>query len=401
MIKKFKVNLWTRFWYATILPGSIGALLILFWYLGWTGSPDGAQPITTLSTGVGLVVLQVTFLLYWYFSTGGDNAYWMLVEQAGDVLGYCTPHRFMCPRLGTLLATITYVKRQIQAVWGVRGENLITEEEVGSLLGRINYTKMSPPSQTPSGANEFAEDDVFNFSEGNAFPEVTCLLDVVDPTKIRRLDAIDRKTRECIKPGLAIAVGQSAEGVRHNLQHEVAGKSVAWLQYHQMDVCDAIKTGLLPKLNSRGLSIEATTIPVISDFGVPAATLAAIAKVNTDRLAGQANVAAAEQKAHQAIHDAAVMVTEADGKGKAIERLADADKKRIETRVKALQAGGLDKVEIGAILEQEAITTGLPRLPAGLLENYLTVGEGAPELFKGVGDTAKAQTGTGKAKGAP
>jgi hypothetical protein len=398
MKKTLNVNLWTRYWYATILPGGIGALLILIWSIGWTNTPDGVLASTVLSTGVGLVLLQVSLLLYWYFSTSGDNAYWMLIEEGGDVLDYCLSHRFMCPRLGTWLATITYVKRQIQAVWGVRGEDLITEEEIGALLGRINYTKMSQPP-----LNEFDVDDVFNFSEGNAFPEVTCLLDVIDPTLIRKLDAVDRETGECTKPGLAVAVGQSAEGVRNSLQRQVAGKSVAWLQFHQEEVCEVIKLGLLPKLTGRGLSIEGTTLPVISDFGVPAAVLAAIAKINTDKLAGQANVASAEQKAHQAVHDAKTRTTDAEGEAKAIERLADAYKKKLETRILALKAGGLEKEQIAAILEQEAITSGLPKMAPGLLEHYLTIGEGGAEFFKGLGESkGKDDSAKGKseAKGA-
>lgn len=382
--KDVSLNLFKKFWYATMLPGILGLSLVLlghpFDYIGWL-----------------IVGLQLSAWVFWYFGTTGDPAHWTIILVAGEMVGFRKAGRFMCPRIGKLLAYLDKsIRLQVQAVWGPRGKDKDGAEESGAELGVVRYSKMvksNDPDPKIAWPHTFPEDDPLNLDTSEATPEVTLLVNIANPILVRRLDVRDKKDPDTrIRRGVNVAIGQIAESVRNGFQKAVEDRSAAWVPSNLDTVARAIKNEIEIPLSLRGLKIEdPATMPAVTHYGETEAMRKNITAINDAKVGGQAKIEESARAADVKKEEARGNIEEAEGKARARERIAQAVEKELKAKIQPLKDAKVTPARIADILEQDAIKSGLPRLPKSVRDLiYGTV----PGLWKDIGDTPTAPTKT-------
>lgn len=376
------LNLFKKFWYATMAPGILGLSLVLFGhpydYIGWV-----------------VVGLQLSGWIWWYFTTTGDPAHWTIILVAGEMIGFRKAGRFMCPRIGKLLAYLDKsIRLQVQAVWGPRGKDKDGAEESGAELGVIRYSKMvrgNDPDPKIAWPHTFPEDDPLNLDTSEATPEVTLLVNIANPILVRRLDVRDKKDPDTrIRRGVDVAIGQVAESVRNGYQKAVEDRSAAWVPSNLKKIAEDIRNEIEIPLSLRGLKIEdPATMPAVTHYGETEAMRKNIAAINDAKVGGQAKIEASAKAADVKKEDARGAVEEAKGKAEARERLAQAVEKELKAKIQPLKDAKVTPSRIADILEQDAIKSGLPRLPKSVRD--LIYGT-TPGLWKDIGDTPATAT---------
>ncbi len=365
------LNLFKMFWYATMLPGLIGLILLV---LGWCFKGIESAPALV---GSAIVAAQLGVWICWYFGTYGSPSHWMILIVGGKMIGFRESGRFFCPQLGKLLVEINNEERlKVQGIFGKRGVGLDTEEEVGAALGPIMYSKMTGEESVLG----FSPDHPLNQTLTDAFPEVSILFNIINPIMIKKVEVIDRATKCRRRSGVSVAIGQTAEDVKKGYQTGVLGKSISWVPGHLTDVADAIKKVIMVELNNRGLHIEDTTYPTVVDMGETVGMKESIAKIIKSQLDGNAEVELQRKKADASVHEAKTITNMAGARASAEERMATAHQKTLEAEIIPLKASGIPVQRVADILEQKAIRLGYPRLPKDIAS--LIYGGQAPELWK-------------------
>lgn len=377
------LNLFVMFWYATMLPGFIGLILILLGIICEINT-------TIIAIGFAIVAGQLAAWNYWYFGTQGSPSHWMILIVAGEMIGFRKAGRFFCPRFGNLFVVIVNNERlQVQAIFGDRGKNLDGAEEVGAILGPIRHSKMLGDEKKLG----FPPDDPLNLDTTEARPEVSVLITNVNPIKIKRLEVFDEEKGCRTRSGISVALGQVAEDVRKGYQEAVIGKSISWVPAHLEAINKSIKSIISEELRHRGLHIEDHTNPSINNFGETAEMKANIKKVNDAKVGGQAKVEEEKKNAEAKAEIGRGITTLNEAESKAKERMAEADAKKLAAQIRPMQDAGIPNERIADILEQGAIKLGYPRLPDSVTS--LIYGA-SPELWKGVDENDSGAPATKK-----